>query len=84
MGVDLIGLTSGAAGDESADKGGDARPPIVFLEQGDGAEEAAVSAGEGFVDAFNKEMAGGFGDVEAALVVEGALVKVPVFRGRVW
>ena len=32
VGVDLVGLAGGAAGDELADEGGDAGPPIVFLE----------------------------------------------------
>ena len=32
MGISLVGLAGGAAGDELADEGGDAGPPIVFLE----------------------------------------------------
>ena len=79
MGVYLIGLADGTACDESSDKGGHARPPIVFLEQGDSAEVSSVGAGEGFVDVFDQGMLGGFGDIEATLVGEGAVVEVPVF-----
>ena len=45
VGVNLIGLANSAAGDEFADEGGHARPPIVFLEHGDGAEISPVEIG---------------------------------------
>ena len=53
VGVDLVGLTRGAAGDELADESSHAGPPVVFLEQGNGAEISAVGAGERFVDALD-------------------------------
>ena len=81
-GVYLIGLTGGTACDEFSDKGGHAWPPIILLEQGNGADVSAMGAGEGFVNVFGQGVTGGFGDVEATLVVEGALVKVPVLGGR--
>ena len=40
-----------------------------------------MGAGEGFVDAFDQGVAGGFRNVKATLVIEGALVEVPVLRG---
>ena len=52
VGIDLIGLARGTAGDEFADEGGHAGPPVVFLEQGDSAEVSAVGAGKGFVKVF--------------------------------
>ena len=78
MGVYFIGLASSAASDEFTDEGGHAGPPVVLLEQGDGAEVSAMGASEGFVDALKKRVMSGFRDVKAALVVEGALVKVPI------
>ena len=78
MDVDLVGLTHGASGDESPDEGSHAGPPVVSLEQGDGVEVTAVSSSEGLVDVSNEGVAGGFEDIEAQLVVEGTLVKVPV------
>ena len=43
-------------------------------------EIAAVGTSERFVDIFNKGVAGGFRNIEVALVIEGALVEVPVGR----
>ena len=37
-----------------------------------------MGAGEGFMEVFDQGKAGRLGDVEAALVVEGALVEIPV------
>ena len=44
-------------------------------------EVSAVGAGEGFVDVFDQGVAGRFRDVKATLVIEGAVVEVPVLRG---
>ena len=44
MSVDLVSLANGTASDEFADEGGHPWPPIIFLEQGDGAEVPAVGA----------------------------------------
>ena len=84
VGVHFVGLASSAASDKFTDEGGHARPPIVFLEQGDCAEITAVGTCKGFVDILNKGVAGGLGDVEAALVIEGALVEVPVLQRGAW
>ena len=84
MGVDFVGLTRGTARDKSADECGHARPPVVLLEQGKGAEVSAVGTSKGFVDIFDQGVAGGLGDVETTLIVEGALVEIPVLGGGTW
>ena len=81
MGVNLIGLASSAAGDVFVDEGGHSRPPIIFLEKGDGAEVSAMGTCKGFVNIFYKGVLGRFGNVEG-FVIEGALVKIPVFSLR--
>ena len=43
VGVNFAGLASGTSCDEFVDKGGHARPPIVFLEWGNGAEVSTMS-----------------------------------------
>ena len=78
VGVDLIGLTSGTTSDKFLDEGGYTRPPVVLLEQRDGAEISAVGSGKEFMNVFDKGVPGGFGDIEAQFVIEGTLVKVPV------
>ena len=78
VGVYFVGLARSAAGDEFPDEGGHTRPPVIPLEQRDGAEIPAVGTGEGFVNIFNEGVAGRFRDIEAALIIEGALVEVPV------
>ena len=65
VGVDLVGLTCGTASNEFADEGGHAGPPVVLLEQGDGAEVSAMSTGKGFVDVFDERVSGGLGNVKA-------------------
>ena len=65
MGVYLVGLASSTAGDEFSDKGGHAWPPIVFLQERDGAEISAMGASKGFMDASDKSVACGLRDVEA-------------------
>ena len=84
VGVDFIGLACGAPGDEFLNEGGHARPPTVFLEESNSVEVSAMSASEGFVDVHYKRVMGRFGDVEAALIVEGTLIEVPVLGGGAW
>ena len=81
MSVHLIGLAHGTASDEFADKCGHFWPPIVLLEKRNGMEVPAVSASEGFMETFYEGVSGGFRDIEAGLVIECALVEVPVLRG---
>ena len=81
VGVDFVGLASSAAGDEFADEGGHAGPPIVFLEHRNGAEVSTVGASEGFVNVFDQGVVGRFRYVEATFVIKGALVEVPVLGG---
>ena len=69
VGIHFVGLASGTAGNEFLDKGSHAWPPIVLLKKGDGVEITTVGAGEGFVDVFDKRVAGRFRDIEAALIV---------------
>ena len=45
-------------------------------------EVTAVGTGEGFVDALYQRELGGFRDVELSLVIEGPLIKVPIYGGR--
>ena len=79
--VHFIGLAGSAAGDESTDESGHSRPPVIFLEKGDGVEISAVGSHEGFMDMFDEGVSGRFRDIEATPVVEGAVVKVPVLGG---
>ena len=79
--VHLVGLTSGATGDEFVDECGYAGPPIVLLEKRDGVEVSPVSTSKGFVDVFGWGMLGGLRNVKVSLVVQGALVEVPVLGG---
>ena len=82
VGVDFVGLARGTAGDEFADEGGHAGPPVVFLEQGNSSEVPPVGTSKGLMNVFYQGMSGGFRDIEVTLVVEGALVEVPVlWRG---
>ena len=83
VGVDLIGLACGTAGDELVDEGGHSRPPIILLEKGDGVEVTTMGTSERLVDVLYKVMAGGFRNVEAQFVIESAMVKVPVITLRV-
>ena len=79
--VHFVGLASGTTSNEFADKGGHAGPPVVFLKKRDGVKVSSMGSGEGFMDVFDEGVAGRFWDVETALVVQGALIKVPVPRG---
>ena len=81
VGVNLVGLACGTAGDEFSDKGGHARPPVVLLEKGNGVEVSAVGPGKRFMDALDEGVSGRFGNVEAALVIKSALVEIPVLSG---
>ena len=40
-----------------------------------------MGTGKGFVNVLHEGVAGGFGNIEAALVIEGALVEIPILRG---
>ena len=81
--VNFIGLAGSAASDEFADEGGHSWPPIILLEKGDGVEVATVSSHERLVEVLHEGVVSRFGDIKACLVVEGALVEVPVLRLRV-
>ena len=83
VGVHLVGLAHGTASDESADKGSHSWPPVILLKERDGAEVSAVGACQELMDAFDKGVLGGFGDVEVEFVIEGAMVEIPIAWQRV-
>ena len=63
--IDLIGLASCTASNEFTDEGGHTRPPIVFLEERDGVEVAAVSACKGLMNVLHEGGMGRLADIEA-------------------
>ena len=81
VGVHFVGLAGGASGNEFTNEGGHPWPPVVFLEEGDGSEVAAVGTGKKFVNVFYEGVPGGFGDEKAGFVIEGTIVEVPVVGG---
>ena len=64
VGIDFVGLASGAPSNEFVNEGGHPRPPIVFLEQGDGAEVSAMGPGKRFMDIFDESVVGGLRNIK--------------------
>jgi len=83
MSVDLVGLASSTASHESANKGGQSRPPVVALNQVNGAEITAMASCRGSMQGAYQILACWFQDVEVSLEVQGALNERPVVERRV-
>jgi len=76
--VDLVGLASCTASHKLSDEGGKTRPPIVTLNQVNGAEISAMASRQGVVQGVYQILASWFWDVEVPLEVQGALQECPV------
>jgi len=76
--VNLVGLASSAASHKSVNKGGETGPPVVVLNQVNGAEISAVSSSLRAMQRVYQLLPGGFGNVETALVVESTVEEHPI------
>ena len=70
VGVNLVSLASGTAGDKSGDKGGQTRPPIVMLNQVNSAEITAMAFHLGAVQGAYQILSNWLGNIEMALEVQ--------------
>jgi len=74
--VNLVGLASSTASHESSDKGGQAGPPVVVLNQVNGVEISAMASHRGAVQGAYQILASWFWNVEAS--VQGTFHKCSV------
>jgi len=80
--VNLVGLASSTASHKLANKGGQTRPPVVVLNQVNGAEISAMASHRGAVQGAYQILSSWFWDIKAALEVQGALNKCSVVKRR--
>jgi len=66
--VNLVGLASNAASHKLVNKGGKTRPPVVALNQVNGAEITAMASHQGAVQGAYQILSSWFWDIEASLV----------------
>ena len=78
MDVNFVGLASSAASHKLADKGGQTRPPIVMLNQMNGAEISAMSSRQGAVQGVYQILASWFRNVQMAFEIQGTVHEYPV------
>jgi hypothetical protein len=78
VGVHLVGLANGTAGDKALDERIKARPPEVLCHKVLGVEDAAVAPGSRLVEGGNKVVVGALGDIESPLEVQLFIVVQPV------
>ena len=81
--VNLVGLASSAASHKLVNKGGKSRPPVVALNQVNGAEITAVAPRWGAMQRMYQVLPSWLGDVKTALVVESTVEERPVIAGHV-
>jgi len=78
--VYLVGLASSTASHKSVDEGGQTGPPVVTLNQVNGAEITAMASCRGAVQGVYQILLSWFRDVKVSLKVQGALHKCPVVK----
>ena len=80
MSVDLVGLASCTASHKLSDEGGKTRPPIVTLNQVNGAEISTMTSHRRAVQGAYQILSSWFQDVEVPLKVQEAFEECPVVK----